>query len=131
MILIGGAQLDLGDLPQAARSVTEGLEILQQRHPSVDHLARGLRFAGWIALAHGHNDLAVRFATAAEAERQRIHYVDPPAEATRAAHALTEAQRLLGDAEQVPPTKAAQHAPFTTVLNQALDYLHDLAENPA
>ena len=81
--------------------------------------------------AHGHSDLAVRFATAAEAERQRIHYVEPPAEATRAAQALTEAQTLLDDAKQDPPTQAAQHAPFTTVLNQALDYLNDLAENPA
>ena len=111
--------------------MTEGLEILQHRHPSVDLMVRGLRIAGWIALAHGHNDLAVRFVTAAEAERQRIDYVDPPAEATRATQALTEAQRLLGDAEQDPPTQAAQHAPFTTVLNQALDYLHDIAENPA
>ena len=131
IILIGGAQLDLGDLPRAARSVTEGLEILRDRHPSVGRMVRGLRFAGEIALAHGRSDLAVRFVTAAEAERQRIHYVDPPAEATRAAHALTEARRMLDDAERETPTHAAEHAPFATVLNEALDYLHDVAENPA
>jgi len=60
MILIGRAQLDLGDFSRAARSLMDGLEILRDRHPSVEYMARGLRFAGWIALADGRSDLAVR-----------------------------------------------------------------------
>ena len=130
LILIGGAQLDLGDLRRAARSVAGGLKILQDRHPSVDHMARGLRFGGWIALAHGHSDLAVRFQIAAEAEFQRIGLVAPPAEAAHAAHALAEARQLLGEAEQDTPTNRAEHAPFATVLNEAIGYLQEVAEGP-
>lgn len=130
MILIGGAQLDLGDLPRAARSLTDGLEFLRDRHLSVDYLVRGLRFGGGIALAHGRSDLAVQFMAAAEAERQRIHYVNPPAEATRAANALAEARQLLGEAEQDTPTNRAEQAPFATVLNEAVGYLDEVAEGP-
>jgi predicted ATPase len=128
MILIGRAQLDLGHLPQAARPVAEGLEILRNRHPSVGWMSRGLRFGGWIALAHGHSDLAVRFQAAAEAEFQRIGLVAPPAEAAHAAHALAEARQLLGEAEQDVPTNRVEHAPFATVLNEAIGYLHQVAE---
>ena len=130
MILIGGVQLDLGDISRAARSLMDGLEILRDRHPSVEYMARGLRFAGWIALADGRSDLAVRFQTAAEAEIQRIGFVDPPAEAAQAANALTEARQSLGDAKQDTPTNPAEHGPFATVLNEAVDYLHDIAEGP-
>jgi len=130
MILIGGARLDLGDLPRAARSLTDGLEFFRDRYPSVDYLVRGLRFGGGIALAHGRSDLAVQFMAAAEAERQRIHYVNPPAEATRAANALAEARQLLGEAEQDTPTNRAEHAPFATVLSEAVGYLHKVAEGP-
>ena len=130
MILMGRAQLDLGDFSRAARSLMDGLEILRDRHPSVEYMARGLRFAGWIALADGRSDLAVRFQTAAEAEIQRIGFVDPPAEAAQAANALTEARQSLGDAKQDTPTNPAEHGPFATVLNEAVDYLHDIAEGP-
>jgi hypothetical protein len=130
MILVGKAQLDLGDLPRAARSVTDGLETLRDRHGSVEYIARGLRFASWIALADGRNNLAVRFQTAAEAEFQRIGFVDPPAEAAQAAAALAEARQLLGEAEQDTPTNRAEDAPFATVLNEAIGYLHQVAEGP-
>ena len=130
MILMGRAQLDLGDLSPAARSLMDGVEILRDRHPSVEYMARGLRFAGWIALADGRSDLAVRFQTAAQAEFQRIGFIDPPAEAAQAAHALAEARRLLGEAEQDTPTNRAEQAPFATVLNEAVGYLHGVAEGP-
>jgi hypothetical protein len=130
MILVGRAHLDLGDLSQAARSLMDGLENLRDRHPSAEYIARGLRFAGWIALADGRSDLAVRFQTAAEAEFQRIGFVDPPAEAAQAAHALAEARQLLGEAEQDTPANRAEQAPFATVLNEAIGYLHEVAEGP-
>ena len=130
MILIGRAQLDLGDLSSAARSLMDGLENLRDRHPSAEYIARGLRFAGWIALADGQSDLAVRFQTAAEAEFQRIGFVGPPAEAAQAAHALAEARHLLGEAEQDTPTNRAEQAPFATVLNEAVGYLREVAEGP-
>jgi hypothetical protein len=130
MILIGRAQLDLGDLSSAARSLMDGLENLRDRHPSADYIARGLRFAGWVALADGRSDLAVRFQTAAEAEFQRIGFVDPPAEAAQAANALAEARQSLGDAEQDTPANRAEHGPFAAVLNDAVGYLHQVAEGP-
>ncbi len=130
MILVGRAQLDLGDLSSAARSLMDGLENLRDRHPSAEYIARGLRFAGWIALADGQSDLAVRFQTVAEAEFQRIGFVDPPAEAAQAAHALAEARHLLGEAEQDTPTNRAEQAPFATVLNEAVGYLREVAEGP-
>ncbi len=131
MILMGGAQLDLEDLPGAARSVAEGLEILRDRVQRVDHMSRGLRFAGWIALDHGRGDLAVRFLTACEAQHQLIHYVDPPADVARSARALTEARALFDDAERDALTTAAVHTPFAEVLNEAVDYLHGVAQSPA
>jgi tetratricopeptide (TPR) repeat protein len=131
MILMGGAQLDLGDLPRAAHSVAEGLEILRDHTQRVDHMLRGIRFAGWIALASGRSDLAVRFMTVVAAQHRRIGYVDSSADAARSAHALTEAGRMLGDTERDALTRAAVDAPLAEVLNEAVDYLSQVSEDLA
>jgi predicted ATPase/DNA-binding SARP family transcriptional activator len=131
MILMGGAQLDLGDLPRAAHSVAEGLEILRDHTQRVDHMLRGIRFAGWIALASGRSDLAIRFMTVVEAQHRRIGYVDSSADAARSAHALTEAGRMLGETERDALTRAAVDAPLAEVLNEAVDYLSQVSEDLA
>jgi len=127
LIVMGSAQLDLADLPGAALSVAEGLEILRDRVRRADHMSRGLRLAGWIALAHGRSDLAVPYMTTAEVELERIHYVDPPADVARAAQALTEAQKMLDETEREALTSATGQAPFAAVLDEAIAYLHELA----
>ena len=130
MIVMGPAQLDLGDLPGAALSVAQGLEMLRDRVRRIDHMSRGLRFAGWIALADGRGDLAVRFLTVAEAEHQRIHYVDPPADAARSGRALDEARHLVDEVAVAAVTAAAEEASFSAVLDEAVDYLNEVAEAP-
>jgi len=127
LIVIGYAQLDLGDIALAARSVADGLELFRSRVRRVDHMSRGLRFAGWIAQADGRAQLALRFLTASDAEHRRIHYVDPPSDAARSAQALTEAAESLGDEERDEVARAGGNAPFAVVLNEAVAYLHEVA----
>ncbi len=127
MIVMGGAQLDLGDLPRAALSMAEGLKILRDHTRRVDYMSRGLRFAGWIAQANGHSARALRFLTAAEAEHHRIHFVDPPADAVRAADTLAVASGALSHAEGRAISKLAERAPLAEVVDEAVDYLQETA----
>lgn len=126
LILMGCAQLDLGDLARAARSVADGLDILRTRVRRIDHLSRGLRFASWIAAAAKDADIALRFMTAAEAEHRRIGFVDPPADAARSARCLDEAAASLAAGELQAPTIAGEDAPFSEVVDDAVDYLRAL-----
>lgn len=127
LILMGCAQLDLGDLPRAARSLAAGLELLRDHVRRVDHMTRGVRFAGWIAQADARPHLALRFLNAVEAEHRRIRYVDPPSDIARSTRALTSARGVLDDRSRDTPTKDAEGASLPTVLNEAVDYLHEVA----
>lgn len=128
MILMGYAQLKLGDLEGAAGSLAQGLGLLRDQFHRVDHMTRGLRFAGWVALAEGRSDLAVRFLTASEAEHRRIGFVDPPVQAERVEHSIAAMRRELGDAEYKLLRDAATASAFDTQLVDAIDYLNELSE---
>lgn len=127
-IAMGCAQLDLGDLPQAAQSLLAGLELLRDHVQRVDHMTRGLRFAGWIAQAGGRPRLALRFLTAVATEHRRIRYVDPPPDAARSARELTAARGMLDDTLRDTLIGDAERAPFPTILDEAIAYLHEVAE---
>lgn len=128
LIVMGCAHLDMGDIPNAARSVGTGLELFRSRVRRVDHMSRGLRFAGWIAQAEGRPRIALRFLTAAQSEHRRIGFVDPPSDAARSTHALTEVRELLGDAEADAVTRGAANVAFLVILNEAVEFLHEVVE---
>ncbi len=127
-LVIGGALLEKGDLFDAARSVAEGLEVLRERVRQVDHMLRGLRTAGRIALASGRGDLVVRFLVTADGELRRIGYVDPPFDADRSTSLLSEAIRSVGDTGRSTPTIG--DASFAGVLDEAIAYLAEVASSP-
>ena len=90
-------------------------------------MTRGVRFAGWIAQADGRPHLAFRFLNAVEAEHRRIRYVDPPSDIARSTRALASARGMLDDMSRDTPTKDAERTSLPTVLNEAVDYLHEVA----
>jgi predicted ATPase/DNA-binding SARP family transcriptional activator len=126
LVAMGPAYVDLGDPSRAAASVADGLRVLRDRGGAVNIMSRGVDIAGQIALAASNLNLAVRFLIAARVEDQRIHYVEPPADAARSERALTEAKELVGDAKREELVEAALRARFADVLNEAIDYLEGM-----
>ena len=123
LIVLGGAQLDLEDLAPAARSVANGLDIFRSSIRRVDHMTRGLRFAGWIAASNGDPGAGLRFMAATDAEHRRMGFVEPPADAARAEREIAAAGAALSPEERDTVTQAATNAPLNSVVDEAVAYL--------
>lgn len=131
LIVMGGAQLDLGNLTESARSVADGLAIFGSSIERIDHMTRGLRFAGWIAQSNDDPSTALRFMVVADAEHRKIGFVDPPADVARAAREMSEAGAALSHTEGDAITQAATDAPLASVVDEAVDYLRQVARDSA
>jgi predicted ATPase/DNA-binding SARP family transcriptional activator len=131
LIVMGCAQLDLGDLEQAAQSVADGLDLFRSTVRRVDHMTRGLRFAGWVARSNRDPAAGLRFMVAAEAEHQRMGFVDPPDDAARATRETAEAVAGLSPEERDAIMQAAADATLASVVDEAVDYLRRLALGPS